>query len=538
MEWMQIWASPDLFPDYCPFVRSQVGRIEGLANTTRDGVDAINDELDELFKRMDDEHEALHAGDTSEKEAITKHVEAVMGGAQANLTNVVGEASGSLGEYMSKMISGADAGLSEAVERLEAMGDNLNSTIKQEGSELLQLIDVSRMNVSFVASRLDSAVDALTRRVQAIQDSRDAVNEAQKSGHTKSTSDADDLKRRIEADEVETKETAKLSGRLREVMTSLKAVQEAEAQRFQTTLVGLKEAGSKADTIKTSISDGLKTASGKVDEEDKRRELAFTQTSALLNKLSRDIQALNRRVDRASKPKGDKGPTGPPGEVGIQGAVGARGPQGIRGAPGPPGKPGVIGRPGIEGLRGATGSPGEQGPRGAPGETGPVGLQGIRGPTGPKGEQGPAGEMGEQGAAGRPGRDGRVGTKGRKGEQGQEGAPGEMGLQGPVGPPGEAAVMPTPAPDFSGGKICYGMKGSKCRKQREFCKNHTACGCIPKTCSCGEWDCIKAGGKAPKIRAKKEEEQKGEQKEEQKEEQKRDRLSTRIKKALGNRRKK
>jgi hypothetical protein len=479
-------------------VRSQVGRIEGLANTTRDGVDAINNELDGLFKRMDDEHEALHAGDSSEKEAITKHVEAVMGFAQANLTNVVGEASGSLGEYMSKVLSGADAGLSEAVERLEAMGDNLNSTIKQDGSELLQLIDISRMNVSFVASRLDSAVDALTRRVKAIQDSRDAVDEAQKSGHAKSIRDADDLKSRIEADEVETKETAKLTGRIRKVLASLKAVKEAEAEKFLTTLAGLKEASSKADTIQKAIADGLKTASGKVAEEDERRRRAFTQTSALLSKLLKDIGELNNRVDRASKPKGDKGPTGPPGEVGIQGAVGARGQQGIRGAPGPPGKPGVVGMPGIEGLQGTTGSRGEQGPRGGPGEMGPVGLQGIRGPTGPKGAQGTAGEVGEQGPAGRPGRDGGAGRKGRKGEQGQEGAEGEMGLQGPAGPPGAAAVMPTPAPDFSGGKICYGMKGSKCRKQKQYCRNTTACGCIPKTCDCGEWDCIKAGGKAAK----------------------------------------
>lgn len=487
-----------------------MGRIEGLGNTTRDGVDAMNEELDELFKRMDAEHESLHAGDSSEKKEISEHVQAVMADAQANLTRVVGEASGRLGAYMEKVIGGADAGLSESVERLEEMGDNLNSTIKQDGSELLQLIDVSRMNVSFVASRLDSAVEALTRRVAAIQASRDAVEAAQKGGHAKSISGADDLQKRIEADEAETKETAKLSAKLGEVMNSLKAVRALEAQKFEGTIAGLKEDRNVQNTIKSALADGLKIALAKVSEEDRRRRLAYHQTTALLNRLRRDIHILNYRIARASKPRGDKGPTGPRGTVGPQGAVGARGKQGARGPRGPPGDQGPVGKEGIIGPIGLNGPAGDRGPVGDAGEVGPSGIVGRRGPTGPRGARGAAGQTGPAGPPGRPGDDGKVGEKGRKGEQGQDGPPGEMGLKGPVGPPGAAAVMPPSKTEeekqvtegggdvLEAGKQCSGMKSKVCKLHSDVCRTTTACGCIPKTCDCGDFDCVKAGGRESK----------------------------------------
>lgn len=103
-----------------------------------------------------------------------------------------------------------------------------------------------------------------------------------------------------------------------------------------------------------------------------------------------------------------------------------------------------------------------------------------------------------------------------------------MGISGPPGSPGQAAQDPNPPapeeqddkeeeggeeepvkggvnPEFEVAKGCFGVKGKVCKAPplRDVCRSEDACGCIPKTCDCGEFDCIKAGGKEKLKKAKK-----------------------------------
>lgn len=154
-------------------------------------------------------------------------------------------------------------------------------------------------------------------------------------------------------------------------------------------------------------------------------------------------------------PKGEKGETG---LTGPQGEVGPQGPQGL---------PGETGPQGLQGPKGDKGDVGPQGPKGNVGADGreielivadgylkwryagqPLGvgwtsvlsldeIKGDQGEVGPQGLKGDKGEQGDIGPKGDKGDTGEVGPQGPKGDQGEVGPQGEKGDVGPQGPKGE-----------------------------------------------------------------------------------------------------
>ena len=163
---------------------------------------------------------------------------------------------------------------------------------------------------------------------------------------------------------------------------------------------------------------------------------------------------------------------------------------------------------------------------------------------GEEGEEGEGEEGEEEGEEG----EGEEGEEEEgEGEEGEEGEEEEGEEEGEGGgsqvtswPPNEAAKLAA---------TCSGLRSRKCKKVKDadgnrLCRHQTACGCTPKTCDCGEWECFKAGGKEY-VKAYKAQQalkkKKGSKEEEEgskKKKKKRKGLLGRIKDKIGERKKK
>lgn len=393
---------------------AQAARVGGLANSTRRGVASIDAELDELSKNIGGESDAVRGEGGDDKEEISQTMQRAVAEAQRNLTRSVGDASAGMTRYMDAMIATARARLSDEDERLEAMGDNLNGTIKATQLGSLALIDESALNVSYVSTSMETAVGALTRRVDAAEAAYKGLKSQQSVGHGKSMASADELAKRAEALAERQAKTSRLVSKIAAVKAALADIMAKEGESYGAAKASLEVARSSAEQVRRGVKRGYDEVQARLKEEVARRQASEAAVGLLLTQLKRDIQSLSNQAKGAKKPEGDRGAPGPLGPAGPKGMPGPRGDQG---SPGLPGERGPLGPVGGKGAQGALGSPGAEGDKGVQGA---VGVVGPAGPVGPAGENGIRGDVGKAGAMGAPGRPGRAGGNGAAGLKGRK----------------------------------------------------------------------------------------------------------------------
>ena len=181
-------------------------------------------------------------------------------------------------------------------------------------------------------------------------------------------------------------------------------------------------------------------------------KLSESQSTELVNKLRRELEAKIDSINLVEGVDGPQGPTGRQGDRGERGFIGGTGARGERGIPGLTGEEGATGERGIQGLtgeqgiqgltgeqgiQGLTGEQGIQGATGERGEPGEKGDQGIQGAEGPMGLRGEHGLTGDAGINGKNGIDGKAGINGKNGIDGKAGINGKNGIDGKVGPRGD-----------------------------------------------------------------------------------------------------